>query len=290
MAVKLRKADVEDIDAAGLDEATYSTEEYEDYEGEVPPSGIILRGYVKKMWWTRTANDDAMLKVLWIAAENDGDLEEYNGCPFWLNLALIKSVKFRWGPFFEQYGLTMQLVTTKTYVESLTDESDPNGAKVVRIDTFKPGENEDDAWCRIVTGREMYNGSPQARVKEWLDYEADEDEDEEPADEADEDEGEEYDEEAEDEEGDEEEDEDEEEPEVPSKGRGRTSPDRASGRGTARSKTASKPAAARGGTKAPARGAKPAAASKTGSRTRTAASSGRSGKTTRRGSKDNPPF
>src|SRR5215469_128447 len=98
---KLRRADVEDIDAAELDEATYSTEEYDSYEGEVPPIGTLLRGYIKRMWWTRTqpkpdgSGDDPMLKVLWVAAEIEGEDEEFNGCPFWLNYALIKSVKFR---------------------------------------------------------------------------------------------------------------------------------------------------------------------------------------------------
>jgi len=288
---KLRKADVDDIDADALDEATYSTEEYDSYDGETPPVGILLRAYVKRMWWTRTqekpggGGDDPMLKVLVVAGDNDGDRAKYNGCPFWLNLALIKSVKFRWGPMFEHFGLTMREVTTKTYVESLTDTSDPNGAKVQRIGTFKPGEDQDGAWCTILTGQEAYNGSMQPRVKAWLDYEAyeegaedgDGDEPEEPEDEyydEDSDEADEYDEADEDydedEEGDEDEDEDEdEEPEEPEETprRGRAAPAR-SARGA---RTASKAAPARTGSRARPAAAKAPASARTGSRARPAA-------------------
>jgi len=300
---KLRRADVEDIDAAELDEATYSTEEYDSYEGEVPPIGTLLRGYIKRMWWTRTqpkpdgSGDDPMLKVLWVAAENEGEDEEFNGCPFWLNYALIKSVKFRWGPFFEQYGLTMQDVTTKTYVESLTDTSDPNGAKIQRIGTLKPGENEDGAWCTIISGRESYNGTIQARVKNWLPYDAYEegaedgngDEPEEPDDEADEyDEADDEYDEADEDEADEDEDEGDE-PEPPA--RGRKAPARAASARGAR--TASKAPAARTGSRARPAAAKAPAGSRTGSRARPAAAAATaSGRGSRKAAakSDEPPF
>lgn len=172
--------DVQDLDVEALDAVEYSTEEYTTYTGEVPPVGTELTGYVKRMWWTRTApkqgggGDDPMIKVLWVAADNEGDLEEFNDCPFWLNAPLVPGAKFRWAPFLDVYGLTLRQLKTNTYVASKEDQ---NGAPIERIGQWRPGEDRDEAWCRIISGEEPYNGVMQARVKEWLMW----DEDGEPA-------------------------------------------------------------------------------------------------------------
>jgi len=165
---KLR--DTDDLDVEALEAVEYSTERYTDYTGEIPPIGIELTGYVKKIWWTRSQKDDPMLKVLWIADGNEGEYEEYNGCPFWLNAALIPGAKFRWDPFLLAYGLTLLEVKTKTYVAK---EEDQNGFVIERIGTWKPGADRDEAWARIITGVEPYNGRDQAIAAEWLawDYE-----------------------------------------------------------------------------------------------------------------------
>lgn len=169
--------DVQDLDVEALDAVEYSTEEYTTYTGEVPPVGTELTGYVKRMWWTRTApkqgggGDDPMIKVLWVAAENEGDNEEFNECPFWLNAPLVPGAKFRWAPFLDVYGLTLRQLKTNTYVASKEDQ---NGAPIERIGQWRPGEDRDEAWCRIITGEEPYNGVMQARVKEWLLWDEDE--------------------------------------------------------------------------------------------------------------------
>jgi hypothetical protein len=314
--VKLRKEETEDMDFEDLDQAEYSTDEVINYYGDIPPVGITLRGYVHKMWWNRTAikqdgsGDDPLLKVLWIAADNDGDYEEYNDCPFWLNLALIKSVKFRWGPFFEEYGLS--ILDIKKQRIFVTGKETQNGFPIEKWGTFKPGEDEDGAWCRIITEQEPYNGVMQARVKSWLPYDEEDEDADEAADEADldedegdEDEGDEdYD---EDEEGDEDEDEDEEPDEPPARTR-RGSPRTAAAKPATRkaaakpaSRTASKPASARGGTraKAPAGKARTTATARSGARSGTRAKAGTTtkaattGRGRGRGSKpagDDPPF
>lgn len=182
---KLRKDDVADLDVDALDEVEYEDGEFQSYDGEVPPVGTELKGFLKSLWWTRTqvkadgSGDDPMLKALWVAAENEGDEEEYNDCPFWMNLPLIASAKFRWAPFLAVYGVTLRDIKTKTYVNG---DEDQFGAPIERIDTFRPGEDSDDAWCRIVSGRERYDGEWQARVKSWLpwDEEPEEPEDTEP--------------------------------------------------------------------------------------------------------------
>jgi len=164
---KLR--DTDDLDVEALEAVEYSTERYSDYTGEIPPIGLELTGYVKRLWWTRSANDDPMLKVLWIADGNEGDLEQYNGCPFWLNAALIPGAKFRWDPFLLAYGLNLSDVKTKTYVAK---EEDQNGFVIERIGTWKPGADRDEAWARIITGQELWNGSAQARADEWIAWDA----------------------------------------------------------------------------------------------------------------------
>lgn len=173
---KLRPADVADLDIAALDAIEYSTEEFDTYAGETPPVGIELTGYVKRLWWTRTqqkangGGNDPMLKVLWVAADNEGEYEDYNDCPFWLNAPLIGSAKFRWAPFLDVYGLTLKTLKANTYIASKEDQ---NGAPIERIGSWKPGEDSDAAWCRIITGQEPYNGEMQPRVKEWLMWDED---------------------------------------------------------------------------------------------------------------------
>jgi hypothetical protein len=168
--VRLRSEDTEDLDVEELDAVEYSTEQFDTYDGEVPPKDIELGGYVKKMWWTRTQNGDPMLKILWVAAENTDDYEEFNDCPFWLNYALIGGAKFRWAPFMENYGITLKDVKTKTDVQ---DKDDQNGAPINKIASFRPGEENDEAWCRIITDRERYNGEWKPAIKEWLPWDDD---------------------------------------------------------------------------------------------------------------------
>ena len=305
---KLR--DTDDIDVDALEQVQYSTEKLTDYAGEVPPIGLALSGYVKKIWWTRTkpkpggGGDDPMLKVLWIASDNDGDNEEYNDCPFWLNAPLTPGAKFRWDPFLNAYGLTLTDVKTKTYVEPPSKE-DQNGRPIQRIGTWKPGADRDEAWCWIVTDQENDDYGLKAIAGEWLPWDeapeptADE-EPEDVEDEADED-GEPDDEdeyEDEDEEGAEDEDEepeDEPEPEPPARTR-RTRAAATPARSARGSRTASKPATARTRTAGRATGAKPAMArtARSGSRAAPArgkaATPARSTRTKRSGSSQDPPF
>ena len=253
--VRLRKEDTADLDIDELESIEYSTETFDSYDGEVPPKDTELMGYVKKMWWTRTQNNDPMLKILWVAAENTDDLEEFNDCPFWLNYALIGGAKFRWAPFLDNYGLTLKQVKNNIDV---ADKDDQNGAPINKIGNWKPGEENDEAWCRVITDRERYNGEFKPAIRSWLPYDAEEPEDEDEED---------YD--------DEEAPEEEPEPvEEPARGRGRAparsaarTAEPARGNRSARTaaKTPEKPAPARGtrGTKAaasaPARGARTAA-------------------------------
>jgi hypothetical protein len=297
---KLKRDDVADLDVDALDEVEYDDSEFQSYGGEVPPVGTELKGFLKSLWWTRTAvkadgsGDDPMLKALWVAAENEGDEEEYNDCPFWMNLPLIPSAKFRWAPFLDVYGITLRDLKNKTYVSS---DEDQFGAPIERIDTFRPGEESDDAWCRVVTGRERYDGEWQARVKSWLPWdEADEAEPE------DEEEPEDGDEEYDDTEDEEEEEEQEEQEERPARGRTR------SGSRSAQAAPAARPG--RSGRSAPARPAaatsarsgrssgrsapaRPAPARSTGSRAAKAdtkpAARGR-GRSRSAGSDEDPPF
>jgi hypothetical protein len=169
-----------------LDEVEYSEGNFERYDGEQPPKDTWLRGYVKAMWWTYTKAEDPMLKVLWIADGNTGDDEEYNGLPVWENMALTAGAKFKWAPFFKQFGLTIKTLKTKTVIAA---EDDPNmGAQITKIGTFlTPGEDSDNARCAIITTREKYNGEWQTHAGEWLDdEEPEDDEDEEMEDEEDE--------------------------------------------------------------------------------------------------------
>jgi hypothetical protein len=239
---KLRSEDVASLDVKELESAEYSTEEFDRYYGEVPPVGTELTAYVKRMWWTRSATkangsgNDPMLKILTVAADNEGDLEQYNDCPFWLNAALNAGSKFRWGPFLDNFQISIRAIKARKV--DVEDKTDQNGAPIISIDGFRPGEDSDEAWCRIITEQEPYNGVMSPRVKEWLPYDDEDDEEGEDAEEAADDEA---DDEYEEEDGEEDGEEAEAEPE-PAPARGR--------RGAARSATTAA---------APARGRRPAA-------------------------------
>lgn len=156
-----------------LDDVEYDRErrDYEKYEGEQPPKDTFLNGYVKNVWWTETNGGDRMLKVLWIADGNTGKTEEYNGLDVWENLALTANAKFKWGPFFEYFGLTIRMLKTQAIID---EDEDNIGAQIKKIGKkFVPGP---DCRVAIITSREKYNGKWQTHAAEWVDEEFDEDE------------------------------------------------------------------------------------------------------------------
>ena len=275
---KLRKDEIADLDVKVLDETEYTEGEFEKYEGEIPPSDTELTGYVARMWWCRTAEKDdgtgldPMIKVMWIAGDNEGELEDFNGLPIIENLVLIPGAKFRWAPFLDTFGITLKAIKTSTYVAEEDDER-WGGAPIEKIGAFVPGEDSDAAWSRVITGRRFWNDAWSATPKKWLPWETENGEDpeadaeyeeEDPDAEADaEEDGEEYDEDAE-EDG----EEDEPEPE-PAPARARAARPAARAAKPAATTRAARPAAAR---QAPAaRAAKPAAAAPSSRRAKPAA-------------------
>lgn len=284
--VKLRKDEVADIDVNALDEAEYSDEEFEAYEGEIPPSDTELTGYISKLWWCRTAEKDdgtgldPMIKVLWIAADNEGDTEDYNGLPIWENAVLIPSAKFRWAPFLNTFGITLKAIKTATYVGEEDDER-VGGAPIEKIGSFTPGEDSDDAWSRVITKRRFWNDEWRVEAKKWLPYADGEspEEEEEPEDVEDTEEVEDEEEYEGEEEAEEEEEEEEPEPARPA--RGRKPATAASKPARPAPARAARPAAAKPATASTSRrGAKPAAAAKA------APARGRG----RKPAQDDPPF
>jgi hypothetical protein len=155
-----------------LEEAEY--EAGARYQGEVPPTGTMLNFRVTKIWWTYTENDDPMLKVLSVAEDNPGDLEEYDGLPCWDNMALTTGAKFKWDPFLDHFGLTIRDVKAKTMVDS---DDDNIGAPITAISKWKPGS--DAATFVGVVSKERYNGKWQGHIAEWLDSDTELDEEEE---------------------------------------------------------------------------------------------------------------
>lgn len=176
---KLRASDW-DFDEGELEGAEYNEDgdrEFEDYDGEDPPVGTILSGFIKKVWLTKAGSGADMLKVLFIAADNTGKREEFNGWPGWDNLALQANTKFKWKPFLDATGLTLRDLRTKT----VTSDEDSNlGDEITKIGEWHPGEDSDSAWVRVLIKKETYQGVTSSKVGKFLPYEdAEEDEDEE---------------------------------------------------------------------------------------------------------------
>jgi hypothetical protein len=263
---KLKTTDTS-FDIEEMEEAEY--EEQERYVGPEPPAKIILNGYIQRMWLTETQAGADMLVVMFHATDNVGSYAKYNGWVRFERIALQPNTKWRWKPFLDATGLTLKALKTPD-VESMEPDS-RNGLVITKVGRWKPGEDSDDAYVRVLTEDDFYNGERRAQVAkflEWDEPEAPDDEEEEeprptrraaastaktsarrkaaePESEDDEDEGdleeeeEEYEDEEEDEEYDEEEEEEEEE--VPPTPARRSS--RSAGRASA-STTKTKPAAA----------------------------------------------
>jgi hypothetical protein len=170
---KLKRDEVADLDVKVLDEQEYTEGDFDTYEGEIPPANTELTGYVSKLWWCRTAEKDdgsgldPMIKVLWVAADNEGDLEDFNGLPIWENLVLVPSAKFRWAPFLDVHGITLKAIKTSTYVGEEDDER-IGGAPIEKIGDFEPGEESDAAWSRLITKRRFWNDEWRAEAKSWM--------------------------------------------------------------------------------------------------------------------------
>src|SRR4249920_1683219 len=170
---KLRREEVADLDVKVLDEQEYTEGDFESYEGEIPPANTELTGYVQNMWWCRTQEKDdgtgldPMIKVLWVAGDNEGELEEFNGLPIWENLVLVPGAKFRWAPFLNVHGITLKEIKASTYVGEDDDER-IGGAPIEKIGNFVPGQDSDDAWSRVITKRRFWNDEWRAEAKSWL--------------------------------------------------------------------------------------------------------------------------
>lgn len=152
--------DIEEMEAAEYDDSGSS---FEPYDGEQPPKGTVLNGAVTKMWWTDTAAGDRMFKVLWVAEDNEGDLAEYDGLPIWENIALISTAKFKWKPFIDRFGFTLQDIKKKLIVDA---DDDQFGAPIQKIGKFEP--DTDAAVSRVITGRHKYQGDWQTDITTWL--------------------------------------------------------------------------------------------------------------------------
>ena len=173
-----------DIDWRGLNDEEYEEgQDYDDYEGEIPPSNTVLRGVIKKVWIAETRNDDPMLKVLFEARGNTGAKKQYDGCPIWDQVLFsMPQVKFRWQPFFDAVGFTLADLKNKTLVG---DEDDNIGLPVLKIGTIVFNNEKKPVEVSIKTKREKYEGNEQARVQRWIPARPIEDDDEEDWDEDD---------------------------------------------------------------------------------------------------------
>ena len=167
---KLKPQDMAGFNPDKLD-VEWEDSDFESYDGEMPPSGVRLLGYIKKMWWTFTSEDVPMIKALFIADGNTGKTEQYNGLPIWDQITFKESAAFRYGPFLQMAGFTLHDIFNKTYV---AEDDDNLGAPIEKIARVVPGE---DMAAEIITKREKYNGEWRVNVGKYVLGEADDDDD-----------------------------------------------------------------------------------------------------------------
>lgn len=154
----------QDVNWDELESEAYNPDEFEDYDGPLPPHNMILAGVVRKMWATTSSAGDEMIKVLFVAAGNEGEREVYNGAPLWDNISFtLPQVKFRWQPWLDALGVTLADLKSKTIVGDEEDRGDVI-EKIGRVNFA--GKTPVAARVKVV--REKYNDEAQAKVGKWL--------------------------------------------------------------------------------------------------------------------------
>jgi hypothetical protein len=165
--------DDDEFDVDELENAEYDEDsQFQPYTGPMPPNNTLLTGRIKKAWWTFTASDDRMMKVVWEADEYAG---KYKTMGVWDNITFNAKSKWRWYPFLQAFGLTLNDVKKKMFV--VGDEDDPNlGAPIEKIGKWVPGEESADV--RIITTNKRDNGGEmRVNVVKYLPYEDEDEED-----------------------------------------------------------------------------------------------------------------
>lgn len=151
-----------DIDWRELNDAEYSEDEFDDYDGPLPPANVILSGFLKKIWATESSNGDPMLKVLFEASGNVGERKVYDGWGGWDNILFsMPQVKFRWQPFFDAIGISLADLKNKT----VTDGDDNQGDVIAKIGSVK---FDGKVPARVKIKREKYEGETQAKISKWM--------------------------------------------------------------------------------------------------------------------------
>lgn len=156
-----------EFDEAALDVEWDEREDFTEYDGEQPPRGTILKGKIKRAWYTISSNGNPMLKVIFEAEGNKGELKQYNGLGVWDNITFTPKAAFRYGPFLQLFGFTLKDVKSKIDAE----EEDGQGFPVNSIGKWHVGT--DDSLCSVVTKRERYDGEIVTRVSKYMPADAD---------------------------------------------------------------------------------------------------------------------
>ena len=179
------KLDKRDFDTKALD-VGYEKSTFKRYTGDVPRSGTILKARVNKMWWTQSGDGTSQIFLMAFAEGNTGDRKQYNGLPIKEYLTFKPEASFRYMPFLENFGITLDDIRLRMFVE---DEPDNIGDVITSLGDWVVGS--DDALCRIVIFRDRYQDEYNAKVDRegWLPYDEagevdddeDDDEDEPPA-------------------------------------------------------------------------------------------------------------
>lgn len=130
--------------------------DFEPYDGPIPPSNKLLNGEVKKMWAATFNSGNEGLVILFEASGNTGDNDKYNGFSTFERIALTPNMAWKYGPLLEALGITLDDVKSKTLV---AEDDDNVGTPIKKIGIMKLPKA-----CAIITKREKYEGETQAKA------------------------------------------------------------------------------------------------------------------------------
>jgi hypothetical protein len=130
-------------------------QDFEPYEGPVPPKYTILDMNVERIEATKSSNDNPMVKLLLICP-GDGKQAKYKGLPIWDQIVVVEQNDWKIRQFLDAIG-----AEGKDWDNTVTD-ADGNITKIGRIKT-------DDLSVRVSTKRGVnLDGDPRAEVGRYV--------------------------------------------------------------------------------------------------------------------------
>lgn len=120
-------------------------EEFEQYDGPVPPAGVYWLT-LKKATYKKFSTGSKGIETLWLIDDDRRDKKQYNGCPVWENIIDLDTTAFKIRQFLDAIGAEGRdwdnVLIDKDNVVQKIGRFKTEGLKIRA--TLKRGKNQSD--------------------------------------------------------------------------------------------------------------------------------------------------